>query len=138
MAKSFFIDLRTIIAAVILVAAGIVIAYFVGGANSGNSNGAAGNTDQQRELLARIGEYERREADRNRREAQRIAAERDRIKRTQDAIDAIRRSDRRSGSLYEEIIAECNVLESYFRDSSSQFSDNDSYNGSTEVEGSGN
>jgi len=91
------------------------IAFFVGRSYSSNSAGATGDTATERALLARIGEYQQREEDRNRREAERIRAERARIERTENAINAIRGLDRRSGDLYTELEQEATILADYFR-----------------------
>ena len=91
---------------------------FCGIQNERNSSGVEGDTDQQRELLERIGEYQRREEARVAAEAARITAERDRIERTTAALNSIRESDRRSGDLLQELTKEIDILEDYFRNSS--------------------
>jgi len=118
-----------ILGIVLIICASSVTSYFIGRANSTDSDRVERNTEQQRELLARIREYQQREEDRTRREAERITAERARIERTEAAIGAIRQSDRRSGDLLQELEAEVDILESYFRDSCSQFNDNTDNNG---------
>jgi hypothetical protein len=91
--------------------------HVIGGTNTGNSAGIELNLDRERELLERIGEFERREEERNRREAERIAAERERTERTEIAIRNIRKLDRRSSNLLQELEQEANILADYFRDS---------------------
>ena len=118
------INLRIIGIAFIISMCLCIGAYFIGSKNARDSDRAGANTAKQRELLDRIGEYQRREEDRVTREAERIAAERERIERTETAIRAIRQSDRRSSSLLQELTEEINILESYFRSSCNQFSDN--------------
>jgi len=110
------------IAVVLCVIIGFGAGFFIGGsvvfgAHKGDNSGAGGNTADQRELLERIGEYQRREEARIRAEADRIRAEGERIERTQKAIDAVRESDRRTGDLYQELRAQINILANYFGDS---------------------
>jgi hypothetical protein len=106
----------------ICITAGIIVlfvlglcfgAYQFGAKNARNSTGITGNTEQQRELLARIGEYEQRERDRLAAENSRIERERERIERTKAAIGAIRQSDRRSGDLLKELAEEIGILADY-------------------------
>jgi hypothetical protein len=84
--------------------------YQIHRANSADNNGAGSIISRERELFERIGEYQRREADR-------LAAEGERIKRTENAIGAIWESDRRSGDLHEELKQEVKILADYFRGS---------------------
>jgi hypothetical protein len=105
-----------IIGALLICGAGAVC-YFLGQSHTGDSAGIERNLDRERELLARIGEYEQREADRIARENERISAERERIARTEAAIGAIRGLDRRSGSLLQELEQEIDILADYFRGS---------------------
>jgi hypothetical protein len=91
--------------------------YVIGGTNTADSGGVESNLARERELLERIGEYQRREEARVAREAGRIAAEGERIERTEAAIRAIRESDRRSGGLLQELAEEVGVLADYFRGS---------------------
>jgi hypothetical protein len=97
--------------------AGYYIGTFICGTNPADSGGVESNIAKERELLERIGEYQRREEERNRREAERIAAERVRIERTETAIGAIRGLDRQSGSLLQELKQEAQILADYFRGS---------------------
>jgi len=85
--------------------------------NKSDNRGIGEYQQRERQLLDRIGEFERREEDRNRREAERIRAEGERIERTETAINAIRQSNRRERDLYAELRAQNNILEDYFRDS---------------------
>ena len=110
--------------ALLLVFAGGITGFIFGSTNPANSSGIESNLYRERELLKRIGEYEQRERDRVEAERIRIAAEnsriereRARIERTKTAIGAIRESDRRSGSLLQELEQEINILADYFRDS---------------------
>ena len=108
---------RGFAAAVIVMAAllaGGIAGYFIGSKNTGNSGGTGGDFSRERALLERIGEYERREADRIARENERIGAERARIDRTENAIRAIRGLDRQSGGLLQELAAEVNILADFF------------------------
>jgi hypothetical protein len=82
-----------------------------------DNGGVESNFARERELLDRSGEYQRREEARVARGADRITAERNRIERTENAIRAIRESDRRSSSLLQELEQEINVLADYFRGS---------------------
>jgi hypothetical protein len=106
-----------IIGALLICTTGFTGGYFIGKPHTGDSAGIERNLDRERELLARIGEYEQREADRIARENERISAERERIERTKNAIGAIRGLDRRSGSLLQELEQEIDILADYFRGS---------------------
>ena len=115
--KKVYISIFTvIIVAILLIFAGSIAGFIFGTKNSANSPGIERNLDRERELLARIGEYERREQARISAERIRIAAENTRIERTEIAIRAIRESDRRSGSLLQELEQEVNILENFFWD----------------------
>jgi hypothetical protein len=104
--------------------------FFIGRADTADSSGIEQHLSRERELLARIGEYQRREEERNRREAERIAAEGERIKRTEAAIRAVRETDRRSGALLQELAKEVDVLADYF------WSSRDSFNNGIDNSGS--
>ena len=113
-----------IIVAIGLVCAGGIGGFFFGRQHQTDSSGVGDNFARERELLARIGEFEQREQIRIEAERSRIAAEnsriereRERIERTAVAIGAIRESDRRSGSLLQELAAEIEILEDFFRGS---------------------
>jgi hypothetical protein len=88
-------------------------AYQCGAKNERDSAGATGNTEQQRELLARIGEYEQRERERIAAENSRVAREGERIEHTKAQLRAIRGLDRRERDLYEELTAEIGILADY-------------------------
>lgn len=103
--------------------------FFIGKTHSGNSAGIERNLDRERELLARIGEYEQREEARIAREAERIAREGERIERTKIQLGAIRELDRRSGGLLSELEQEINILAGYFRDSVDGFNNGANFNG---------
>lgn len=122
-------DVKFIVISIILCLIVATITFFIGRATADNSAGADRITEDQRAVLARIGEYEQREADRISRHAERLAREGERIERTEAAIRALRLSDRRSSSLLEEITKELDILADYFRDSRSSFNDelSDSY-----------
>jgi len=108
--------------ALLLVFAGGIGGFFIGRANKSDNSRTEYDFSRERELLARIGEYERREADRITRESDRIAAERKRFERTEIAIRAIRKSDRRSSNLLQELSKEVEILADFFRDSCDLFS----------------
>lgn len=84
------------------------------------------HSNRERSLLERIGEYQRREEDRIATEVRRIEDERKRIERTENAIRALRESDRRTSSLLQELTAEIEILADYFNSSRSIV--NDSFN----------
>jgi len=105
-----------VVACSFILASGL-ICYFIGRTDTADSAGIGEYQHRERDLLERIGEYQQREEERNRREAERIAAERSRIERTEAAIRAIREADRRSGGLLQELAAEVDILEGYFRGS---------------------
>jgi len=107
--------------ALLLVFAGGIGGFFIGRANKSDNSRTEYDFSRERELLARIGEYERREAARIAAENSRIERERVRIEQTEIAIRAIRESDRRSISLLQELEQEVNILANFFRDSCSFF-----------------
>ena len=121
MQKKYIIIAGLVCLFILLCTATGVIAFNIGRTNTGNNQGTTGNTDSQRQLLDRIGEYERREQDRITAENRRVEAERERIKRTEDAIRALRESDRRSSTLLQELATEVDILANYFRDSRNEF-----------------
>ena len=120
--------------AALLVFAGGIGGALIGAAHTRAHGGGAGFAGGAGELLARIAEHERRESEYLEREGARAVAEEDRIaaedsrhraererySRTADALDALWRSNRRSGGIYEEIAARLDILEDYFRGSGDQ------------------
>ena len=116
--KRYFVII--VIIAVLLVFAGGIGGFVIRGANTPDSAGIERNTERERELLARIGEYQQREqnritAERERtaREAERIGAARERAYRLETAVGALRVADRRSSELLQEIAKEINLLADY-------------------------
>jgi flagellar basal body-associated protein FliL len=111
-----------IVVIILFVCAGFGAGYWfgshvIGRTNTGNSAGVEFNLDRERELLERIGEYELRERDRIAAENSRIDRERERVERTKAQLGAIRKLDRRSSNLLQELEQEANILADYFRDS---------------------
>jgi len=104
-----------IVGIVVLLILGVGIgAYQRGAADTRDNTRAETNTARERELLARIGEYEQRERKRIAAENSRIERERKRIERVKSAIATIRGLDRRSGDLLQELEQEIGILEDYF------------------------
>jgi uncharacterized protein YneF (UPF0154 family) len=106
-----------IIAVLLLICTGFFGGYFLCRSHTADNTGIERNLSRERELLARIGEYEQREKIRIARENERINAERERIERTENAIRAVRGLDRRSGDLLQELAKEADILADYFRGS---------------------
>jgi len=116
--RRYFVIIAVI--AILLIFAGGVGGFVIRGAHTGDSAGVERNTERERELLARIGEYQQREqerVDRERKNAAREAelnrAARERAVRLETAVGAIRVSDRRTGELLQEIAKEINFLADY-------------------------
>jgi hypothetical protein len=112
-----------VIFAIVFIFTGSIFSFYIGRADTGDNTGVESNLSRERDLLDRIGEYERRERERIARENNRIERERERIKQTENAIRAIRNSDRRSGSLLQELEQEVSILADYFRRSCDIFAD---------------
>jgi hypothetical protein len=116
-----------IISIIIIIASGAGC-FFLGRADSGNRDGIEQHLARERELLARIGEYQQREQDRIAREGERVAREaerieaaRERIERLETAIGAVRGLDRRTSDLLQALVTEINLLADYFRGSRDSF-----------------
>ena len=116
---------------ILLVIALSLMFYLFGRSHQSNSAGIEEYQSKERELLERIGEYERREADRIRAEKDRITAEDsriesegDRIKRDEAQHRAIRELDRRSGDLLQELEQEIKSLQNNNRSISNEFNNN--------------
>ena len=110
-----------IVIAVLLIFAGGVGGFVIRGAHTADNSGIADYQQRERDLLARIGEYQQREQDRiareresAAREAERLKREGERIARTENAIGAIRESDRRERNLYQELAKEADILADFF------------------------
>jgi len=100
-----------------------VIAIIIGGAtgaiifypkNTANSARIEDYTARERDLLTRIGEYQRREESRISAEVARIEREGRRIEQTEKRLGAIRQLDRRSNDLYEELAMEAGTLQDFY------------------------
>jgi len=98
--------------------------------NKSDNRGVEYYQQRERELLARIGEYEQRESARIEveriraaREADRIRQERERITRTETQLTAIRGFDRRTGDLLQELAKEISILQDYFYSSKREYID---------------
>lgn len=113
------ISMRTIGIVIGVIAIMCFVSYFVGRTNNPDNRGTGSYTERERQLLDQLGEYERRET-------ARVKRERARIEDTETKLTALRGLDRRSSSLYEAIRAECKILEDYFNNVRSEFSDNNS------------
>jgi hypothetical protein len=94
-------------------------AFFYSAYKSDNSR-TEQYSERERELLARIGEYQQREQDRVARERENAAREAElnraageRAKRLAKAIGDVRVTDRRSGELLQEAAREINFLAGY-------------------------
>jgi len=102
------------IAIIAFIVGGITGAVIINSKNTTNNRGIESNTARERELLTRIGDYERREESRVRAESARIAREGKRIEQTEKRLGAIRELDRRSSDLYEELAMEAGALQDFY------------------------
>jgi hypothetical protein len=105
------------------VGAGLGLSFIVSPANQFDNRRIEEYKSRERDLLARIGEYERREKERTAREARRIEAEGRRIEQTEKRLRAIWELDRRTGDLYEDLAREAGVLSDHFYYSKREYLD---------------
>jgi len=123
-----------VIAAIIICAIGAITGIFITRSHIGNNGRIGSDFSRERELIERIGEFERRETERIAAENLRIRRERERIEATEIAIGTVRQLDRRTTTLLEQLAAEIDILANFFWDTWDILNNNDNNLGSEQLE----